>query len=148
MSLHSSHPHHYYHLTPNTYNTMASTNNDNDNLDIRSDTSEKSYVAIETTRNPDGSDVPDEDLSASGAESDKRDGNESIAESARATATPSAETSNNAGLAVTTSTKDDDAHFDIDPLEPENDGVYEEYHMRKTDRKKSFPTATGSKSSR
>jgi hypothetical protein len=73
---------------------------------------------------------------------------QSIAESARATATPSAETSNNAGLAVTTSTKDDDAHFDIDPLEPENDGVYEEYHMRKTDRKKSFPTATGSKSSR
>jgi hypothetical protein len=57
---------------------MASTNNDNDNLDIRSDTSEKSYVAIETTRNPDGSDVTDEDLNASGAESDKRDGNESV----------------------------------------------------------------------
>lgn len=123
---------------------MASTNNDNDNVDIRSDTSEKSYVAIETTRNPDGSDVPDEDQSASGAESYKRD--EATAGSALATTTARADGgSKNAGVgaAVTTSTTEDDAHSDTEHLREDNQGVHDEYLLRKFGRQKSFPRTTG-----
>lgn len=128
-------------------------NDDDNNLEVRSNPSEEDYLDV-ITRKTDVTNVQDEDPSASGVMSPE--GNESTAESAFATAAASADNTaavKNASVAAVAavannSSGDDNAHFDSDPLEPEHHGVHEEYHMRKTDRQRSFPTTTGSKSSR